>query len=65
MRFLFDYNNKIDEQGNIDWMPSSLDIRFGNLCNQKCVMCSPIFSNLWYEEHFDYFKTNSFSFFLS
>lgn len=56
----FDYNSKIDEQGNINWMPSSLDIRFGNLCNQKCVMCSPTYSNLWYEEHFDYFKTNSF-----
>jgi len=52
--------NKIDEQGNVDWMPNSLDIRFGNLCNQKCVMCSPVFSNLWYEEHFDYFNTNSF-----
>jgi hypothetical protein len=52
--------NKIDSEGNIDWMPSSLDIRFGNLCNQKCIMCSPAFSNLWYEEHFDYFKTNSF-----
>jgi hypothetical protein len=52
--------NKIDSNGYIDWMPSSLDIRFGNLCNQKCVMCSPTFSNLWYEEHFDYFKTNSF-----
>lgn len=48
------------EDGVVDWMPSSLDIRFGNLCNQKCVMCNPTFSNLWYEEHFDYFKTNSF-----
>lgn len=57
----FDYEeNKIDSQGNIDWMPSSLDIRFGNLCNQKCVMCSPTFSNLWYEEHVDYYKTNTF-----
>jgi organic radical activating enzyme len=52
--------NKIDIDGNINWMPSSLDIRFGNLCNQKCVMCSPDFSNLWYDEHFDYFKTTSF-----
>lgn len=48
------------EDGIVDWMPSSLDIRFGNLCNQKCVMCNPTFSNLWYEEHFDFFKTNSF-----
>jgi hypothetical protein len=54
------FKNKIDVQGNVDWMPNSLDIRFGNLCNQKCVMCSPVFSNLWYEEHFDYFNTNSF-----
>lgn len=46
--------------GVVDWMPSSLDIRFGNLCNQKCVMCDPTFSNLWYEEYFDFFKTNSF-----
>lgn len=57
----FDYTeDKIDSEGNIDWMPSSLDIRFGNLCNQKCVMCNPTFSNLWYEEYFDYFNTNSF-----
>ena len=52
--------NKIDESGNANWMPSSLDVRFGNLCNQKCIMCGPTFSNLWYEEHFDYYKTNSF-----
>jgi hypothetical protein len=52
--------NKIDENGNINWMPSSLDIRFGNLCNQKCVMCSPAFSNMWYEEYFDYYKNNQF-----
>lgn len=28
----------------------NLDIRFGNLCNQKCVMCSPQHSNQWYED---------------
>ncbi len=44
----------------VQWMPSSLDIRFGNLCNQKCVMCSPIFSNQWYDEYVDFFKTNEF-----
>jgi organic radical activating enzyme len=48
-------NNKIDQQGNINWMPSSLDIRFGNLCNQKCVMCGPVYSNQWYDEWFDYY----------
>lgn len=28
----------------------NLDLRFGNLCNQKCIMCSPQHSNLWYED---------------
>lgn len=52
--------SKISDTGEVNWMPNSLDIRFGNLCNQKCVMCNPTFSNLWYEEYFDYHKTNSF-----
>ena len=55
-----DYADKIADDGSVDWMPSSLDIRFGNLCNQKCIMCSPVYSNLWYDEHFDYYKTTSF-----
>lgn len=46
--------------GVIDWMPSSLDIRFGNLCNQKCIMCNPTFSNLWYDEFTDYYNRTSF-----
>ena len=50
----------IDEQGRIDWMPSSLDIRFGNLCNQKCIMCSPVFSNMWYDEYFQYYPDLKF-----
>lgn len=28
----------------------NLAIRFGNLCNQKCIMCSPEFSSLWYDD---------------
>ena len=28
----------------------NLDLRFGNLCNQKCIMCSPLHSNQWYED---------------
>ena len=51
---------KASADGNIDWYPSSLDIRFGNLCNQKCIMCSPIYSKLWYEEYTEYYKTNLF-----
>jgi MoaA/NifB/PqqE/SkfB family radical SAM enzyme len=30
----------------------SLDLRFGNLCNYKCIMCSPVHSNLWYDDWF-------------
>lgn len=44
----------------VDWMPNSLDVRFGNLCNQKCIMCGPQYSNLWYEEYFNYFNTTTF-----
>lgn len=54
------YHDKIDENGNIDWMPSSLDIRFGNLCNQKCVMCSPVYSNLWYDEYREFYGNLKF-----
>jgi len=54
------YADKITEDGSVDWLPSSLDIRFGNLCNQKCIMCGPHFSNLWYDEYVDYYNTTSF-----
>jgi len=46
--------------GVINWMPSSLDIRFGNLCNQKCIMCSPTYSNLWYDEFVEYHHNTVF-----
>lgn len=43
-----------------DFPISFLDIRFGNLCNLKCVMCSPTDSNQWYDDYkniwgYDYF----------
>ena len=28
----------------------NLDLRFGNLCNQKCIMCGPQNSNQWYDD---------------
>ena len=34
-----------------DFPVSYLDIRFGNLCNLKCVMCSPIDSSQWYDDY--------------
>lgn len=35
-----------------------LGIRFGNLCNQKCIMCSPEFSSLWYDDHMALYGTD-------
>jgi hypothetical protein len=55
-----DFATKMADDGSVDWLPSSLDIRFGNLCNQKCIMCNPTFSNLWYDEWFDYYKNMPF-----
>lgn len=39
-----------DAEGNTDWEPSYWDLRFGNLCNLKCVMCHPASSNQWYKD---------------
>ncbi len=30
---------------------TSLDLRFGNLCNLACVTCGPWYSNKWYEDY--------------
>lgn len=54
------FSTKLLPGGKVDWMPSSLDIRFGNLCNQKCIMCGPTFSNQWYDEWVDYYDTTKF-----
>ena len=36
----------------LDRFPVSLlDVRFGNLCNLRCAMCSPTDSSAWYREH--------------
>lgn len=38
------------EDGSIDEFPISLDLRFTNVCNMKCVMCSSKYSNQWYQD---------------
>lgn len=41
------------EDGSIDVTQTklvNLDIKFGNLCNLKCIMCDPGHSSLWYED---------------
>ena len=36
--------------GSIDNTPISLDLRFTNVCNMKCIMCSSRYSNQWYQD---------------
>lgn len=51
-----EFNEEIARQhtqpdGSTDWQPSYWDLRFGNLCNLKCVMCHPASSSQWYEDY--------------
>jgi organic radical activating enzyme len=54
------YNENIDlkalvdeteEDGSIPHKLQYLDLRLGNTCNLKCIMCSPHDSSLWVPEH--------------
>lgn len=46
--------------GSIDQKIVNLDLRFGNLCNQKCIMCSPEYSSAWYDDWLDVRPHNKF-----
>jgi len=39
------------EDGSVPYKLQYLDLRLGNTCNLKCVMCSPHDSSLWVPEH--------------
>lgn len=41
---------EMDPNGYVKWNVTNLDIRFGNLCNQKCLQCGAVYSNQWYED---------------
>lgn len=47
--------------GTIKPLVVNLDLRFGNLCNYKCIMCTPEFSNQWYQDWVDIKPTNTFA----
>ncbi len=52
----------INDTGEIDttkYPIKYLDIRFGNLCNLKCITCGPGYSSLWYEDFLKYNETTS------
>lgn len=42
--------NYTNEEGYSTAPLVNLHLRFGNLCNMKCVMCSPQHSHLWYDD---------------
>jgi len=39
--------NSVDVDGSISVLPFTLDIRAGNTCNLKCIMCKPEESSKW------------------
>jgi organic radical activating enzyme len=43
--------NETSEDGSIPYKLQYLDLRLGNTCNLKCIMCSPHDSSLWTPEH--------------
>lgn len=52
---------KMKLNGSIEPMLLSLDIRFGNLCNAKCIHCMPMYSNMWYEDHLRLYRTTKYT----
>ena len=44
----FDRVSKSKWQDNIQ--PAQVEVSFGNVCNMKCVYCSPVFSSEWWSE---------------
>lgn len=52
--------SRMSKDGSIDNLPVTLDIRFGNLCNAKCIHCEPLYSTLWYEDVEKVWGTDSF-----
>ncbi len=46
--------------GSLNELPISLDLRFTNVCNMKCIMCYPYYSSAWYEDWVEIFGKNTF-----
>lgn len=42
--------------------PYALDLRFGNLCNLKCVTCGPWYSDKWLAEYSEFYGRSNFTF---
>lgn len=42
------------EDGHSSFIPYRFDVRFDNVCQLACIMCDPVSSTRWYEEHYEY-----------
>ena len=59
----FDYDKAVQvtkPDGSTTQMPIYWDLRFGNLCNLKCVMCGPGSSSMWYKDWAKVHSTDHF-----
>ncbi len=60
---IIDYDKAVQltaPDGSTTQMPIYWDLRFGNLCNLKCVMCGPQSSSMWYKDYGKINNTNHF-----
>jgi organic radical activating enzyme len=44
------YNKIVESTGDEMFIPTSLEVSFGNTCNLKCAYCGPEYSSKWVEE---------------
>ncbi len=49
----------MNPDGTATNMPIALDIRFGSLCNSKCIVCNVTNSSMWYDDHVKIFGKDS------
>lgn len=52
--------DKTAADGGFTAPPAYFDLRFGNLCNIKCIMCHPASSSRWYDDYRTLNGTNHF-----
>jgi len=60
---IIDYDKAVKltaPDGSTTQMPIYWDLRFGNLCNLKCVMCGPQSSSMWYKDWASVYNTDHF-----
>ena len=55
-----DYTNQDGSLTNLSKI-KMLSLRFGNICNFKCIMCSPKHSHLWADDHVKIYGTTKFN----